>query len=406
MTDADGDGRPRLLPSQMGPNRWFILTVLFLARTAMGLQFQSVGSVGPILVDGLGIEYAGVGLLIGLYLFPGVFIALPGGMLGERFGAKAVASVGLVLMIAGGLVMGLSAWFPALVLGRLVSGVGAVLMNVMLTKMVADWFAGREMATAMAVLVTSWPLGIALGLLGFVPVAAAFGWPAVMIVAALVCALSLAAILVFYREPATHVPAAGLSLNLTKREWVLVSIAGIVWGTYNVGYILLVSFLPGHLAESGYALARANALVSWIGWGLIVTVPIGGLIADRLRWPDAVMATGFVVAGVAAVVLAADLTLLLPAFALVALTIGLPAGPVMTLPAAAVAPQNRATGMGIYFTWYYALMAGIPPLAGFARDVTHNGAMPVLFAAGMLAAALAVQALFLIVSRRWAASAL
>ncbi|MCK9920083.1 MFS transporter [Microbacteriaceae bacterium K1510] len=393
---------------QIGPNRWFILTVLFLARTAMGLQFQSVGSVGPILVDGLGIDYAGVGLLIGLYLFPGVFIALPGGMLGERFGAKSVACVGLVLMIAGGLVMGLSAWFPALVLGRLVSGVGAVLMNVMLTKMVVDWFAGREMATAMAVLVTSWPLGIALGLLGFVPVAAAFGWPAVMTLSALVCAASLIAIAVFYREPTTHVTkhAASLSLSLSKREWVLVSIAGLVWGTYNVGYILLVSFLPGHLADGGYVLARANALVSWLGWGLIVMVPIGGLIADRLRWPDAVMATGFIVAGVATVILAADLALLLPAFALVAFTIGLPAGPVMTLPAAAVAPQNRATGMGIYFTWYYALMAGVPTLAGFARDVTHNGAVPVLFAAGMLAAALGVQALFLVVSRRWAAASL
>jgi MFS family permease len=194
--------------------------------------------------------------------------------------------------------------------------------------------------------------------------------------------------------------AAGFSLGLSKREWVLVSIAGLVWGAYNVGYILLVSFLPGHLAEDGYVLARANALVSWLGWGLIVMVTVGGVIADRLRSPDAVMAAGFIVAGAATVALAADLALLLPAFALIALTIGLPAGPIMTLPAAAVAPKNRATGMGIYFTWYYALMAGIPPLAGFARDVTQNGAVPVLFAAGMLAAALVMQALFLIVSRR------
>lgn len=387
------------------PNRWFILTVLFLARTAMGLQFQTVGSVGPILVDGLGIDYASVGLLIGLYLFPGVFIALPGGMLGERFGAKSIALIGLVLMIAGGLVMGLSAWFPALVAGRLLSGIGAVLMNVMLTKMVADWFAGREMATAMAVLVTSWPLGIALGLLGFVPMAAAFGWPAVMTLSASVCALSLVAIAVFYREPATHAARfrASLSLSLSKREWVLVSFAGIVWGTYNVGYILLVSFLPGHLIDGGYGLARANALVSWLGWGLIVMVPVGGLIADRLRWPDAVIAAGFIIAGAATIVLAADLTLLFPAFVLIALTVGLPAGPIMTLPAAALAPQNRATGMGIYFTWYYALMAAIPPLAGFARDVTHSSAVPVLCAAAVLAAALAVQALFLIVSRRWPA---
>ena len=171
----------------MARNRWFILALLFLARTAMGFQFQSVGSVAPFLVNSIGIQYAAAGTLIGLYLLPGVFIALPSGMLGERFGAKQIVVVGLAMMAAGGLVMGVSQSFATLACGRLLSGTGAVLMNVLLTKMVADWFAGREIATAMAILVTSWPFGIALGLLGFVPLAAWLGWPAVMTVAALVC---------------------------------------------------------------------------------------------------------------------------------------------------------------------------------------------------------------------------
>ncbi|MFN3659291.1 MAG: CynX/NimT family MFS transporter [Pseudolabrys sp.] len=385
----------------MTPNRWFVLAVLFLARTAMGVQFQTVGSVGPILVDALAIDYAGVGLLIGLYLLPGVFVSLPGGMLGERFGAKPVVVAGLALMIVGGVVMALSDWYPALACGRLISGVGAVLMNVMLTKMVADWFAGHELATAMGLLVTSWPFGIALGLLGYVPVAAAFGWPAVMGVAALVCAVALVAVAAFYRDPPAQQlkHAARLSLSLTRREWLLVSIAGIVWGTYNVGYILLVSFLPGHFADHGWVLAQANALVSWLGWGLILVVPLGGLLADRLRRPDAVMAAGFVVAGLAAAALAAGLVPLLPALAIIALSIGLPAGPIMTLPAAAATPANRATGMGIYFTWYYALMAAMPTAAGYARDLTQSGAVPVLFAAGMLGAALLALAAFRLAAR-------
>lgn len=392
----------------MAPNRWFILAVLFLARTAMGVQFQSVGSVGPILIDRIDIDYAGVGLLIGFYLLPGVFIALPGGMLGERFGAKPVVIAGLAMMTGGGLIMGLAEWFPALAFGRLLSGTGAVLMNVMLTKMVADWFAGREMATAMALLVTSWPFGIALGLLGFVPVAAAFGWASVMILSVVVCAMSLAAVAVFYREPATHAKAAnaGLALRLSKREWLTVSIAGLVWATYNVGYILLVSFLPGHLADDGFSLAQANALVSWLGWALVVFVPVGGVLADRLGRPDAVMAVGFAVAGLAAVALAGEWVQLMPAFAVIALAIGLPAGPIMTLLAGATSAQSRATGMGVYFTWYYALMAVMPPLAGFARDLTQTGAVPVVFAAAMLALALAGLALFRLMSRRELAAGL
>jgi predicted MFS family arabinose efflux permease len=372
----------------MTQNRWLILTLLFCARLAMGFQFQTVGSVGPILVDALSLEYTAIGTLIGLYLLPGIFIAVPGGLLGERFGAKRVVVAGLALMIVGGALMGISSWIPLIACGRLLSGTGAVLMNVLLTKMVADWFAGREIATAMALLVTSWPAGIALGLLGYVPLAGWLGWQAVMYLAALVCVPCLLAIAVLYRDPVGAAPApARLQLKFSAREWILVCAAGIVWATYNVGYILLVSFLPGHFANHGYSLSEASALVSWLGWGLIIFVPVGGYFADRFRRPDTVIAVGLIVAAGAALFLAGRVPVLL-AFAVVAIAIGLPAGPIMTLPARAVSATNRTTGMGVYFTWYYALMALFPALAGLARDTAHDSALPIILAAVMLVVAL------------------
>src|SRR5262245_36955501 len=44
--------------------RWIILLVLFLARTAMEYQFQTVGALGPILVDALKIDFVWLGTLI------------------------------------------------------------------------------------------------------------------------------------------------------------------------------------------------------------------------------------------------------------------------------------------------------------------------------------------------------
>lgn len=46
--------------------------------------------------------------------------------------------------------------------GRVLSGAGAVLLNVLVTKMVTDWFQGRENVLALGILITSWPLGIAI----------------------------------------------------------------------------------------------------------------------------------------------------------------------------------------------------------------------------------------------------
>src|SRR5476651_443616 len=93
-------------PMPIIQNRWLMLAVLFVARTAMALQFQTVASSGPFLIDALGIDFAALGLLIGLYMLPGVAIALPGGVLGQRFGAKAVVLAGLAMMAVGGAIMG------------------------------------------------------------------------------------------------------------------------------------------------------------------------------------------------------------------------------------------------------------------------------------------------------------
>ena len=72
--------------------------------------------------------------------------------------------IGLLVIAACGQPMekstaaaGATPW--ALFTGRVISGVGAVLFNVVLTKMVADWFAGREIVTAMALTAATWPLG-------------------------------------------------------------------------------------------------------------------------------------------------------------------------------------------------------------------------------------------------------
>ncbi len=135
--------------------RWLILAILFLARTAMGFQFQSIAALSSFLMDGLRIEYAQLGLLIGLYLLPGIAIAYPGGLLGQRFGDKRIALLGMMLMILGGILAAIGNDYWSVFAGRLIAGTGAVLLNVLLTKMTTDWFIGREIGTALAILVSS-----------------------------------------------------------------------------------------------------------------------------------------------------------------------------------------------------------------------------------------------------------
>src|SRR3990172_10481445 len=86
--------------------RWRVLVALSLARVSMGFQFQAVASTAPLLSDSLGFDQAQIGWLVGLYLLPGVALALPGGMLGARFGDKRGPLLGLAVMAAGGVGVG------------------------------------------------------------------------------------------------------------------------------------------------------------------------------------------------------------------------------------------------------------------------------------------------------------
>ena len=144
--------------------RWLILGVLFLARTAMGFQYQTIGSVAPSLIGELRIGFAEIGTLIGLYHISGVFLSLPGGLIIQRLGDKRLCAAGLAAMALGGLIMALSHSYGVVFAGRLISGMGAILFNLVITKMTADWFARREIVLAMAVILSTWPFGIALGL--------------------------------------------------------------------------------------------------------------------------------------------------------------------------------------------------------------------------------------------------
>ena len=182
-------------------NRWGILAVLFLVRATMAFQFQSVAAVAPLLSNAFGVSIADIGVLIGLYFAPGVALALPGGAIGQKFGDKATVLGALLLMLAGSLAMALATSWSVQIAGRLVAGAGGVIVSVQLTKMLTDWFAGREIATAMAILVNSWPAGIAVSLLTLPLIGTRWGVGAVYLSVAAFIACGIALIALLYRPP-------------------------------------------------------------------------------------------------------------------------------------------------------------------------------------------------------------
>src|ERR1035438_10551898 len=102
----------------MPGRRWIILAILVAARAATGFQFQSVGSSAQMLMRDLAIDYSQIGMLLGAYLLPGVIVAFPAGLLGQRFREKKLGLAGLALMVISGVALSFSDGFMMALVSR------------------------------------------------------------------------------------------------------------------------------------------------------------------------------------------------------------------------------------------------------------------------------------------------
>jgi len=368
-------------------NRWFMLGLIFLARTSMALQFQSIAPVAPLLVADLALSYAQVGVLIGLYLLPGTVLALPGGLLGQWFGNRRVALWGLGLMLGGGLITAGSSVFWIACAGRVLSGAGGVLLNLILAKMTAEWFAGKEISTAMSIMLAAWPLGIGLGTACLGGIAAAFSWRSVQYLTAAGAALSLVLTTLFYRDaPSVKTSDAAFRFwpHLSAHGWRVSLAAGMAWMLFNVGFIVLVGFGPGVLVAQGASLANAGFVVSLAVWVGVISVPLGGVVTDRAGRPNLAIALGCL-AGALATVAVPLLPFAAVWFLVAGVMMGLPPGAILALVPGSVKADHLAAAFGVFYATYYLGMATLLPVAGLLRDLTGSPAAPVFFAAAIIA---------------------
>lgn len=351
-------------------NRWTILAVLFLARTAMGFQFQAIGALSPLMVEAYGLNLADIGLLIGLYLAPGVILAVPGGALGARIGEKRFVVIGLGLMLAGGSLMLVSQSWEALVIARLLAGSGGVILNVLTAKMLVDWFVGREISTAMAIFLNSWPVGIALALLVLPTIALSVGLMTAWIATSVVILCGLLLFATIYTPP----PGAAIgnpSLKLARIPVVSTTAAGMIWGFYNAAFVMIFSFTPILLTSRGWSIEAAGSLTSTFMVIFAIAAPLGGVLADWSKRSFLIIGGGilsFVVLIPAFLILPTPIAV--AAFLVLSVLFALPAGPIVALPSTVLSVEARTFGMGVFFAIYYVAMMIAPRLAGGFADQT------------------------------------
>ncbi|WP_454624805.1 MFS transporter [Bradyrhizobium cenepequi] len=381
------------------PRRWIVLAVLFAARAATGFQFQSVGSTTNLLMHDLVLGYAQIGILLGAYLLPGIVVAFPAGLIGQRVRETTLGLGGLALMVVSGIALSYCDSFDAALIARVIGGVGATIVILVATKMTTDWFAGREIVLAMSLLQMSWPFGAMVALPAQTYLAQSLGWPAVMASSAMMALVVLGAFAFLPRSPVQAEAAAAARTSLPARILVPILVAGVIWGAMNLACVLFFSYAPQLLVAQGSSPTGAASLVSLAIWFTIIAIPAGGYLVERSGRPvAAIVACGLV----AALALALFVANIHPTIACLAfgVAIGPLSGAILSLPTRVLEPRDRSLGFGLFFTCFYILMAIGPFAAGRLQDAWGNPSAALIAGAALLATMAPLSLLFSLLSKR------
>jgi MFS family permease len=346
---------------------WFILTAVALARIGFGYQYQTVASLGPDLMRLFQFDYTTLGTLIGSFMMLGAFVALPVGLLARKLGDRLVLGGGLTLMVLGPILSAVADAPTGIGVGRGVAGVGAAAVIVLQNKVIADWFSGRRFMWAISVSVAAYPIGVGLAQLVLPPVALIYGWRVAFLTDAVPMGVSLALFLATFR-PSPHVAPTPPRLSLPgSRECLLLVIAGLTWTAYTAGYSGYTAYVPSLMASRGDGLVLTGLVLTIATWGNVPATLIGSGLATRFG------GLRVFVFGTSALVIGITGAALLEYPVAWAVTVGIfgsfHPGVIMAIGTLSARPENRAIGMGLFYSVYYAGGAVVPTLCGWAADM-------------------------------------
>jgi len=374
--------------------------ILAVVAFVVALGFGIVAPAIPLFARSFGVGTTAVGLAVSAFAFFRFVSAFGGGALVERFGERAVLSVGLVVVAVTTGLAGLASDFPLFLVLRAAGGVGSAMFTVaalsLLLRVAPPSHRGRAAATWQGGFILGGIAGPAAGglLAELSPRLPFFLYAGFLLLAGSV-AMVLLRPSVTRREQAARTASGPepdpvpLGTALRSRVYLaaLVANLGVGWVLFGVRNSLVPLYVTEELGRS----------VAWAGAGLLagsVAQALGllrsGALADTWgRRPALVLGASLATASTAALVLPPALWVFLLSMAV----FGLGASFLASVPAALVADVSPARGGRVVAVFQMSADLGAivgPLAAGWLTDVaSYQAAFAVttaVLAAGLVAA--------------------
>jgi len=261
---------------------WFVVLLLWVSHVIYFSITSSLGVLGPILKQDLGLNNAELGLLNSAIGIGSTFIQIPGGLCCDRYGARKTMSYGLLLIAAFFFVFSFSGSFLFASGFLFLMGLGVGGCQVSAAKAVMDWFPFKGRATAMGVKQTGVNVGGILSSSLFPFLIILYPWPLIIRWVSLVAFAFVFVFYFFYRDsPHAQINFSGevrfkdVLSTLRNLDFLLITLSGVLlmavqfsFAAYFVLY--LNQALDYSIERSGFflALSFGTGAFARVGWSL------------------------------------------------------------------------------------------------------------------------------------------
>ena len=277
--------------NQTSSYRWVMLAVCALTPLCVvTLPNMSLPPLFATIGQDLNLSLVEIGMIWGVASFTGIFFALIGGSLGDRFGTRTTLFATCFFSGVFGLTRSFAVDFTTLLLTALLFGIFQSIIPVMLFKVARQWFPPEQLGTASGVISAGFAGGLMLGplLSTSVILPALGGWRQVLLFYGIIAiAISLLWLVIHpaeQRPKLTHQPRLSLTESLRhvirlRNLWVL-GIGGLGISACFNGFS---GYLPTYLKSIGWAELDADrALAAFFVTSLTAVIPLS-ILSDRLR---------------------------------------------------------------------------------------------------------------------------
>jgi cyanate permease len=273
---------------------WFILAIVLFAGVAATANYYKVPPLMPLLLKTFGVSRGMAGLLMSVFAVAGVALAIPGGLVLNRFGGRATGMAALAFIASGSIVGASSGYFWGMACGRLIEGVGMTLLAIVAPIIIAHQFGQRKRPIALGIFAVWYPLGSTITLLSTPALASSHGWQSVWWSSAAYAVVAAIVLFIFLKagdghdgaKAVTTLPAALRRQDSPLKKSVSnpdVWLIALVFCCFSLQYGAFFTWTPTFLFHArGISLSRSAMLMSFVSMLGIASGPLTGWLFQRI----------------------------------------------------------------------------------------------------------------------------